>query len=223
MNQSFENRLKKVPLKQLHEVQFCDQGAPSVCCNRSAYRIWSVAFPVLNGVGLIIFIGGTWEYFTPIQRGALCTLLGGYSLATGLANLIDRLWDRDRRIAQGTFLRAYRKKRQKTREELGQATKIYALDKAYILFNLTQRFFGISPAIVFSFVTNAVAMNDKALEEESDRNKGIIMFGWFAYGFAWGLELVRTGGRRRGAQFRLVLLAVINGALTFKRLGQGDV
>lgn len=202
MHRSLENRLQNIPLCRLEELQI-----NSPIRNR-AYVLWEVVFPILTISALVSFavwLEG-WVIDVPINQAAIALMISSFMITFISAEKMDRSWSLESRMRVSN-----------------PTITTFIKDKVFTSFLIDPRFLGMNPAYIFFVGTNALSMNDAAIKTDRFAYQMIALVSWTFFGIAMGVELQRTKTRRRGTVFQFPMMAVINGALTFQRLGSGKI
>lgn len=203
MYESVSARVRNFPVSSLEEYQSLKLPGEEEAQKCSpfkyvAYKVWRMAAPILAIGGLVAFT--VWQdcYVLPDQNSktSLGSMLGGFLGFFTLSNVVDWTFDEDKRH----WLR----------------------DKLMKHLLVTPRILGINPLYYYFVGTNALAMDNSAIENgESSFRMAVIVTSWTAYGASMALELQRTWGMRRGALFSFPMMVVVNAAMTMKLNLQG--
>jgi len=199
-------RIENCPIAHLEELKLLDDvNEEEQIQNKSplavAYRAWKVAAPVIAVSGLIGFV--VWQEGFSLDdldsKISLGSMLGGFLSSYSLAKFADKTWN--------------------------PGVRHLLKDKLFLFFNADSRLLGVDPLYLYLAGTNALSMNNHAIEaQRSPFRRVAIISSWAAYGLSMGREFFVTSSDRIGsAPTKFPLMALVNGAITAKLSISGKI
>jgi hypothetical protein len=189
-----ERRLSEIPTEQLEELQKSQHFQQ----HGTTWRISATAFPVLAMVGFT-----SWQMQKlndAVERGELLTLSLSFLLTFGGCFVADG-WefktDQEERSCKDTWR-----------------------DHA-ICYLVDPTPFFISPAYIFAALTNAMELNDEAIESQSKWHRALSGISWGSYGHAMAIELYKMLTARKLPEDNKLFW--VNAMLTVIRKFQGKL